>query len=54
MAKVMLPREEFLRRQGLLEDEKKCCSGVPKLLWIAIIFATIAAGISFLSNKDHK
>lgn len=52
MAKVMIPKEEYLRRQGMLEENTCCGGGIAKLLWIAVIFATIAAGISLLSKKE--
>lgn len=52
MAKVMIPKEEFLRRQGLIEeDNKRCCSKVPFILLILLVVASIATVFSIKEAK---
>lgn len=52
MAKVMIPKEEFLKRQGLIEEDKtRCCSKVPFILLALLAVAGLAA---LLSLKEAK
>jgi len=52
MAKVMLTKEEFLRRQA--EQEGECCKkGGPKFLWFLLVVGLVALGMSMF-KKDEE
>lgn len=53
MAKIMLSKDEYLKKQGQLEEATNCC-GKSKVFGLVVLLVSIAVGLAiFKKSKDQ-